>query len=117
MKAQNHNNQIDSWLIYFADMVLDAQQYTINEINFIVEKGKFLSKHNHQMNDAQEKAVLRLFKAGTKGFDGGLSRNNYMSITKVTNTRTASRHLTDLVTKGILKTQGAGKYTRYHLNL
>ena len=116
LKAQNTHNHIDNWLTYFADMILEAQKYTIKEIEFIVMKGHFLVKHAENLNTAQHKVIIRLFDAGTKGFIGGLSRDNYVSISKVS-PRTATRQLQDLVEKQILRMQGKGRSVRYYLNI
>lgn len=64
----------------------------------------------------QEKALLRLFREGPKGFAGGLSAENYLRITGASRP-TATRDLQDLVRKGALTRTGQLKGTRYHLNL
>ena len=56
------------------------------------------------------------FKEGLSGFKGGLSADNYITITK-TSASTATRDLQDLVAKGALTRMGELKSTRYHLNL
>ena len=68
------------------------------------------------MNPRQEKALLRLFRAGPEGFAGGLSATNYMSITGA-KIATTTRDLNDLVKKNILKKTGELKSTRYFLNI
>jgi Fic family protein len=50
------------------------------------------------------------------GFKGGLSAENYISITGAARA-TATRDLQDLVNKGALVRTGALKSTRYHLNI
>jgi Fic family protein len=57
-----------------------------------------------------------MFNEGLEGFQGGLSAENYISITKSTRP-TATRDLTDLVQKGALYKRGERKSTRYFLNL
>jgi Fic family protein len=57
-----------------------------------------------------------MFREGPAGFKGGLSAENYLSITK-TSRATATRDLTNLVDKGIFKKTGSLKHTRYFLNL
>ena len=49
-----------------------------------------------------------MFKEGVEGFKGGLSAENYISITK-TSRSTATRDLHDLVKKGILLKTGERK--------
>jgi Fic family protein len=67
-----------------------------------------------QINPRQMKALLRMFEEGPEGFKGGLSAENYISITKTTRA-TATRDLTDLVEKGALVKMGELRYTRYRL--
>ena len=57
-----------------------------------------------------------MFKEGIDGFKGGLSADNYISITQ-TSRATATRDLQDLVEKGALTKTGELRHTRYHLNL
>ena len=53
---------------------------------------------------------------GVDGFKGGLSAENYISITGAPRT-TVTRDLNDLVAKGALTKTGQLKYTCYHLNI
>ncbi|MBR9853222.1 MAG: DUF4172 domain-containing protein, partial [Algicola sp.] len=62
------------------------------------------------------KVVQRMFKAGYKGFKGGLSAENYIRIAQ-TSASTATRDLKDLVDKLVLLKTGELKSTRYSLNL
>jgi Fic family protein len=55
-------------------------------------------------------------REGIDGFKGGLSAENYISISKASRA-TATRDLQDLVEKGALTRTGALRHTRYHLNL
>ena len=84
-------------------------------LNFLVEKSKMLSSLAGELNPRQEKVLLRLFVEGPEGFKGGLSTENYISITKTTRA-TATRDLKDLVEKGALVQTGQLRHTRYHLN-
>ncbi len=74
-----------------------------------------INKNLISSHERQEKALLRMFAEGPQGFKGGLSSENYLSITK-TSKATATRDLTDLVDKGVLQRSGELRYTRYHLN-
>lgn len=105
---------INEWLLWFAEMALDAQQNTYLWVHWIVEKAAFMRKAQHQMNERQKKSLLRLFRAGPDGFVGGLSAKNYMSITGAT-IATTTRDLRDLVEKELLRKTGERKSTRYHL--
>lgn len=107
---------ITEWLVWFAKIVLEAQENTNLWVNWIIEKANFMLKTKDQINPRQEKVLLRLFKAGPEGFDGGLSAQNYMSITGA-KVATTTRDLRDLVEKGYLRKTGERKSTRYYLAL
>ena len=57
-----------------------------------------------------------MFREGLSGFKGGLSAENYISITGVSRA-TTTRDLQGLVNKGALIKTGERKDTRYHLNI
>lgn len=67
------------------------------------------------MNARQMKVINRMFQEGVTGFEGGLSAQNYVSITQ-TSPSTATRDLQDLVQKNIFKYTGSLKSTRYWIN-
>jgi Fic family protein len=114
-----HNNKelcIDDWVTYFANTVLQAQDNTIKRVDFYIAKAKFYEKFRHQLNERQAKVVARMFREGVDGFKGGLSADNYISISK-TSRATATRDLQDLVEKGALTKTGELRHTRYFLKL
>ena len=116
LEQANRRNEITAWLIYFADMVLNAQSYTATWIEFLISKAKLYDRLRGQLNPRQEKVLARLFREGPEGFIGGLSAEKYIGITGATRA-TATRDLQDLVGKGALLRQGERKHTRYLLNL
>lgn len=110
------NNEINSWLLYFCNTVIDAQKNTLKQIEFTLAKAKFFSKYNDTLNRRQLKVVKRIFREGPGGFTGGLSAGNYKSITK-TSSATVTRDLQNLVKLGILTKTGQFKNARYILAL
>ena len=55
----------------------------------------------------------RLLDGGEKGFEAGISAAQYQAVTKVSKA-TATRHLADLLEKGVLqRLAGGGRSTRY----
>lgn len=108
--------EITSWLSYFAQLILKAQDYSQSMIDFLIEKGKFFRRFEGKLNERQEKVVLRIFKEGIEGFKGGLSAKNYINISGAT-ASTATRDLQRLVEIGAFKRQGDLKSTRYFLNI
>ncbi len=116
LKRNNNNNEITYWLVYFAKTILNAQNYSLAMINFLIEKIKLYDSVTSQLNERQKKVIARIFREGLEGFKGGLSAENYLSITG-TSRATATRDLQDLVNKGALIKIGAFKNTRYSLNI
>jgi len=116
LAAANTNLDITAWLVYFSETLLEAQQYTRNYLEFIIEKTKLYDRIKDQLNARQAKVVARMFKEGVQGFIGGLSAEKYLAITR-TSRATATRDLQDLVQKQVLYSSGERKSTRYFLNI
>lgn len=112
----NKDLEITDWLKYFAQTILEAQDHSQILIEFLVAKTKFYAKYKDSLNQRQEKVIARIFKEGLEGFKGGLSAENYISITQ-TSKATATRDLQDLVKRNAFYSTGQLKSTRYHLNL
>jgi Fic family protein len=115
LERNNKEVEITSWLEYFANTVLEAQNNTIRRVDFYVAKAKFYEKHRGSLNERQAKVIARMFREGIDGFKGGLSAENYVSITG-TSRATATRDLQDLIEKGALTKTGELRHTRYHLD-
>lgn len=116
LARNSKDNEITDWLTYFANTVLEAQKSTLKHVDFYVAKAKFYERLRGQLNERQEKVIARMFREGIDGFKGGLSAQNYISITG-TSRATATRDLQDLVEKDALTKTGELRHTRYHLNL
>jgi Fic family protein len=116
LHASNHSLEATDWLLWFAQTALEAQTYSIHLIDHLIAKTKMMDRLRGQLNPRQEKALIRLFDAGPKGFLGGLSAKNYMTITG-TVPATARRDLGDLVAKQALTRTGERRGTRYWLKL
>lgn len=116
LEQNNKDTEITAWLIYFAKTVLSAQEYTQEMVYFLIEKTRLYDRLRGQINERQEKVLIRMFREGLEGFKGGLSAENYISITG-TSRATATRDLQGLVEMGALIKSGELKGTRYHLNI
>lgn len=116
LEQANKDTEITDWLVYFADMLQEAQHQTQRRIEFLIEKAKLYERLRGQLNPRQEKVLARMFREGPDGFKGGLSAENYISITQ-TSPATATRDLQDLVSKGALIRTGERRHTRYFLRL
>ena len=116
IEAANKTNEITDWLTWFAQIALEAQQRTLAQTEFIINKARMLKRLDGALNERQQKALLRMFREGPEGFKGGLSAGNYTAITGVSQS-TATRDLTDLTEKRALVKIGELKHTRYFLNV
>lgn len=117
-ELERHQRTLDitGWVLYFSQTVLDAQQATIERIAFFIQKTKFYDRFRGRLNERQEKVIARIFQEGIAGFKGGLSAENYISIT-ATSRATATRDLQQLVEIGALTRTGERRHTRYALLL
>ncbi len=112
----NRTLDVSHWVEFFSESVLLAYEESMQRLHFIIEKSKLMSRLSDQINSRQSKVLLRMFAEGPSGFQGGLSAEKYITITKATRA-TATRDLTDLVKKGALVKTGKLRHTRYQLNL
>ena len=110
----NRTLEVDHWVEFFAETILQAQEESMALLHFLIEKSKMLTALSGQLNPRQEKVLLRMFAEGLSGFKGGLSAEKYIAITK-TSRATATRDLSDLVHKGALVKTGELRHTRYWL--
>ena len=116
LERNNKSVEITNWLIYFGNTIIEAQSYSLGLIEFIIAKTKLYDRVRGKLNERQDKVIKRMFREGPAGFKGGLSAENYISITGASRA-TATRDLQDLVIKGALIRTGELKSTRYYLNL
>jgi Fic family protein len=116
LERSNRDQDITDWQLYFANTVLEAQDTTMKRVEFYLAKAKFYEKMKDQLNARQDKAIARMFREGIDGFKGGMSADNYITITGASRA-TATRDLQDLVAKGILARTGELRHTRYHLTV
>ncbi len=114
LEASNKQNEITSWLMWFAGVAIEAQRRTIAMVEFLIDKTKLLDCLKEQLNERQEKALLRMFREGPEGFRGGLTAGKYSTVTGAS-PATATRDLADLVAKGALVREGERRHARYRL--
>ncbi len=114
LERANKNLDVDSWLDWFADLVLAAQAHTLQGLDFLLANTRLWDRLRGQLNPRQEKALSRLMRAGVDGFAGGLSASKYMALTGAP-AATGRRDLGHLVELGVLQRTGKLKATRYWL--
>jgi len=108
---------ITSWIAWHTQSIERSIDISLRTIENVVEKTRFYDKIKHvKLNEKQNKVINKLLDYGAGNFEGGLTNKKYRAITR-TDAVTASRHLKDLVTKGILRpVEGySGRNTRYEL--
>jgi Fic family protein len=116
LEAANKQNEITTWVAWFAGVAIEAQRRTMALVEFLIDKTKLLDRLNGEVNERQSKALLRMFRQGPHGFKGGLSAGQYITITG-SSPATATRGLSDLVSKGALIRDGELRHARYRLNV
>jgi len=108
--------EINDWLIYFAKLLIKAQQHAIDAIRLSIRKKHFFEMYKNLLNDRQTKVLKKIFDKGAEDFEGGITAKKYISITKTTKT-TATRDLQELVKHKILLRKGNGRSTHDILNV
>src|SRR2546425_9626587 len=61
LEAANKENEITRWLMWFAGVAIEAQRCTSDLVEFLIDKTKLLDRLREQINQRQEKALLRMF--------------------------------------------------------
>jgi Fic family protein len=116
LEAANKGNEVTGWLAWFGAAVLEAQQRTLAQVEFLIDKTRLLDRLRDKLNSRQQTVLLRVLREGPEGFKGGLSAGNYVSIAK-TSPATATRDLAELVEVGALVRTGERRHARYHLTI
>jgi len=112
----NRTLNVQHWVEFFSESLIEAHEESVRWLYFLMQKSKMMSLLADKLNPRQIKALLRMFSEGPNGFQGGMSAEKYIAITKTTRA-TATRDLVQLVEMNVLNKTGELKHTRYHLNL
>ncbi|OGR05442.1 MAG: hypothetical protein A2511_11310 [Deltaproteobacteria bacterium RIFOXYD12_FULL_50_9] len=106
---------LTDWLLWFGQTLITALHKSQWIIEQVVHKTLFWHKHGKTMLNARQQKVLnRLLEAGDQ-FTGGMTTRKYAGMCKCSKV-TASRDLTDLETKGLMrKRSGSGRSTSYEI--
>jgi Fic family protein len=111
------NQDITLWAEWFIKLLEESIDETFKRVEIVQIKTKFWQKHiNTKLNDRQKKVILKMLEKLPDKFEGGMRTKKYASLTKTTKL-TASRDLSDLVKKGVLKSFGSGRGVYYELLL
>lgn len=115
----NKTFDITPWLIWHLNILKNAMQNALLNIEHLIEKTKFWDIHRNQpLNERQIKVLNKIFDVGINNFEGGLNTKKYMAITKVSKA-TASRDIAELVEFECIKQIDgtAGRNVRYTINM
>ena len=112
---------VTPWVQWFVQAFTQACMASQAVVRQVTEKAVFrLQAAQRDVNVRQHQVLERLLEAGHEalggGFLGGMTRDKYARITGTSHV-TATRDLTDLLAKGLLRVQGVGKATHYAVNV
>lgn len=116
LKEAQQSLEINSWIYYFASVILEAQRDAKAMVQFTLKKSHFFDRYKHHLNERQLKVINKMLEKGSGVFEGGMTAKKYISISK-TSKATATRDLQELQTIGVFVQEGAGRSVRYQLNL
>lgn len=98
----NREYDFTEWLVWHTHMINNAINISLENIKIVVDKTKFWDRaRSLNLNEKQTKVLNKLLDAGEGEFEGGLTNKKYRRITGTTQV-TASRHIKELVEKGLL---------------
>lgn len=115
LKKAQQSMDLTDWIVYFSEVILEAQASAIETLKFSVIKTNYFDQYDNLFNDRQRKAIARLFLAGKSGFQGGINATTYMRLTNCSKA-TATRDLHQLKEMGALQSFGAGRSVHYQLS-
>ena len=116
-RAQHGGLDVTGWVIWFVLQVEVSCEDASRIMDDTLAKARFWLEHGGKnLTGRQRKVMNLLLDAGPNGFEGGMSTRKYESIA-ATSRATASRELIELEAHGLLVRAGAGRSTRYHVNL
>lgn len=115
-QAQRSTGDVTAWLEWFTNVFADSCQASTAPIDEALVRARFWGEHKHvALNARQRKVINKILEAGAGRFEGGLTQRKYVGMTGAS-PATASRDITDLVSKGILVLgNAAGRSTYYNL--
>jgi Fic family protein len=116
LERGNASNDLTIWLSWFAAAAIEAQVRAQALVGFLIDKTRLLDRLQGQLNERQEKALLRVLREAPEGFKGGLSAGNYAAITGAS-VATTTRDLADMVAKQALVRTGERRHARYRVDI
>ncbi|HWX00047.1 Fic family protein [Collimonas sp.] len=115
--AQHGSLDVTDWITWFVTQVRVACEQASLVIDESLAKARFWFLHrDKELAPRQRKLLNALLDAGPGGFEGGMSTKKYEHLSGASRA-TSSRDLIELEQMGLLRRAGAGRSTRYHLNI
>ena len=115
--AQRGALDVTAWVLWFVSQVRAACEKAVSVVDQSLAKARFWTTHSDKdLNGRQRKIVNALLDAGPGGFQGGMNTRKYEAMAS-TSRATASRELIELAGLGMLRMVGAGRSTRYYIEL
>lgn len=116
-RAQHGGLDVTSWIAWFISQIHEACDKAASVVDLALSKATFWATHaDKELNARQRKVLKVLLDAGPGGFEGGMNTRKYEALTG-TSRATASRELIELGKTGFLVVVGAGRSTRYYVNM
>lgn len=116
LNKASYDNEVTPWIQYFVSTTVTAQSQAKQLIDHTLKKTKFFDRYKNDLNQRQLKAINKMLDAGPEGFEGGMTAQKYVSITKASKA-TATRDLQHLQEIGALIIYGGGRSTHYSLSI
>jgi Fic family protein len=116
-RAQQGSLDVTGWMAWFIVQVRVACEQASAVMDASLQKAMFWYRHrDKELSPRQRKVINTLLDAGPDGFEGGMSTKKYEHLTSASRA-TSSRDLIELAQAGMLRQDGAGRSTRYRLNI
>ena len=103
-----------AYLRWFLTVIQTSIESLRQQIRFIIRRDRFWNTHRDSLNERQRKVLEHLFHQGVARLELPLSRKPYMKMAGISASATATRDLTDLYQRGLLKkTEQGGRSQSY----
>ncbi len=110
-ETQHGQLDVTSWLEWFLQCYERAVRSAMDTLGRVLDVNTFWARHGSvTFTDRQRKALTHVLH----GFKGAITTKNWQRLAQ-TSRESATRDLSDLVQKGVLRSEGAGRSTRYQL--
>lgn len=110
-KTQKSSMDITNWIVWFLETLLEAIKSSEDILSGVLKRAEFWQKHNNLIFNKRQKMVLNRFM---DNFKGNLTTTKWAKICNCSQD-TATRDISDLIGKKILKKIGEGRNTHYKL--